>query len=193
MPRRFSARARGQRREKMWVTLYGSAIIETTAQASTNSALRAVGQTVGASVPFNFLSQGSSSGTVYATRDFTILALSAYGVASTTNPDPPAGVTAIGVQGMSQQAALGDLPEFGRDNVPGIWPLVAPWIATGVGVGGGGGGTDSAYTFVYTLDTRSKGQRKVKVGQAIYGSTFTVAEASPRVSGFIFVRMLCGL
>jgi len=191
MPRRFSARARGQRREKMWVTLTGDSTTATANGGSVNTRLTVVGQTVGASVPFNFLSQGGSGtgSTVYATRDFTILATSIYGVEIEDRQEDDgqiAAIVSLGVQGMSQTADLVDLPQFGRDNVPGIWPLVAPYIPTAAG------GTVAT---VYTVNERSKGMRKVKVGQAIYLSTYTLVRVSDTrsLSMPIFVRMLCGL
>jgi len=46
------------------------------------------------------------------------------------------------------------------------------------------------------VNTRSKGMRKVKVGQAIYLSTYMVAGYDSNdmpLGNNVFVRMLCGL
>jgi len=189
MARKFSS-PRTARKERIWVSMMSEIYMagSESSYSGVNSSLRVIGQTTGASVPFNFLSTGGAGAgaTTYATRDFTILAASVYGQQAA----PLFGyITALGIQGISQVASLGDLPVFGRDNVPGIWPLIGHWIAAGA---------ESTLTttdeVAQTLNERSKGMRKVKLGQALYLSTLSLQSTnSTAIRTNVFVRLLCGL
>jgi len=128
------------------------------------------GGTVGDSADWLTLSR-----TLYATREFTIGAAHVFAnfadqVTITERRQISCGALGLGVQG-GGSAGVSDLPCLMDNANTGIWPVVVPLVAQGVG------GEGASASVIYTASGQSKAQRKVKLGQSIYGSFLCLPNA----------------